>query len=178
GGFLRGLALAKNYEAAYLRDKGGQLVPLEESLAMYRRLGLRTAVCNTLSLMGFASLYQGDVLRARARVSELEEEFRAREASPSSWALGLRAWVDWTEGNLSEARRSLQEMRRQASAEADQTSHQGMPNLEGMILIEEDRLLEAGAVPEPRRQPLARAGHLRYERKGARPAHRAGVHGA
>src|SRR5262249_2332823 len=135
GGSFRGLALAKINGAAYSRARAGHLVLPEDSLPRTRRPGLPTPWCTTRSLMAFAYLYQGDVLRARARVSELEEEFRAREASPSSWALGLRAWVDWTEGNLSEARRSLQEMRRQASAEADQTSHQGMPNLEGMILI-------------------------------------------
>ena len=101
GGSPARLALTKGFEAVYFRDKGdpGLAVPLEESPRHYRRR-LRRAVRATLVPMGWSAFYRGDVVRARIYLQELEAEVPAIEASPSSWALGLRAWVEWAEGNL------------------------------------------------------------------------------
>jgi tetratricopeptide (TPR) repeat protein len=179
GGFLALLALAKGDEALYLREKGDpqQEVALRESSAIYRRLGLRRAASNSLVLMGWAAFYRGDVVQARARLQEMEDESRAIEASPTSWALGLRAWVEWTEGNLAESRHSLQEMRKRAEVEGSGNAHAGMPNLEGMILTEEDRIPEAIAILEQGREQFASLGLSDYEWKCALMACRASCRG-
>ena len=178
GGFLARLALAKGDEALYLREKGDprQEVPLRESLVIYRRLGMRRAAAANLVLLGWSAFYQGDVIQARARLQEIEDEYRYVEASPS-WVLGLRAWVEWTEGNLAESRRSLQDMRKRAEIEGSEKTHAGMPNLEGMILTEEDRIPEAIAVLEHGREQFASLGAADYEWKCALMVCRASCRG-
>jgi hypothetical protein len=64
-------------------------------------------------------------------------------------------------------------MRRLQNVEPDVTRHQGMPNLEGMILIEEDRIPEAVAVLEQGSQRFASLGASDYELKCALLACRA-----
>ena len=179
GGFLADLAMAKGDEATYLRERGDprQEVPLREALTIHRRLGMRRAAAANLVLMGWSAFYLGDVIQSRARLREMDDEYGAIEASPSSWALGLRAWVEWMEGNLAESRRSLQEMRKRAEVEGNGNTHAGMPNLEGMILTEEDRIPEAIAVLEQGREHFASLGSADYEWKCALMACRASCRG-
>jgi tetratricopeptide (TPR) repeat protein len=105
----RALGLA-GWLARNMNDHAGATALLEESLALYRALGLREGLVETLDSLGDVAYFSGDLARARALH---EENLALRRALGDRWGVAMSlnslGWVASAEGDLDQATALLAE---------------------------------------------------------------------
>ncbi len=162
--YLEGLARIKVIRARWMTDPANpRKPPLPQSVATYRealanlrRLGLTSRVIETsIDLAG--ATFNVDIEGAEALVKEVDDALKSLDEPPPVSLLSVRCWIAWRTGDLIQARQALNALRAKLGGELYQAKGD-YGFLEGLVLIEEDRLEEARAVFERDAQSLRSFG--------------------
>jgi hypothetical protein len=164
GWYLEGLARINVIRARWMTDPANpRRPPLPQSVATYRealanlrRLGLTSQVIE-ISIDLARATFNVDIEGAEALVKEVDDALKSLDEPPPVSLLSVRCWMAWRRGDLIQARQALSALRAKLGGELYQTKGD-YGFLEGLVLIEEDRLEEARAVFERDAQRLRSFG--------------------